>query len=210
MCSKLRLLTSLLLLMFILPNTLLANTTRVEALAKKYLGGKYLWGGTKPSGFDCSGYTQYIFDKVGIELPRTANEQFQIGQEVTGALEKGDLLFFNTDPKRGIPITHVGVYLEEGKFIHAASKNKGIIISPLTGKYQRTYRGAKRILNTNHSNKEHPDESRAIILPNDFFLPFKKALKSPTKLKLNFDPLIIYKGQYVRQSQLKELSKNEP
>jgi len=209
MCSKLRLLTSLLLLMFILPNTLLANTTQIETLAKKYLGGKYLWGGTKPSGFDCSGYTQYIFNKVGVELPRTANEQFQIGQEVTGALTKGDLLFFNTDPKRGIPITHVGVYLKEGKFIHAASKNKGIIISPLAGKYQRTYRGAKRLLNTNHNKKEHPDESRAMILPNDFFLPFKKALKSPTKLKLNFDPLIIYKGQYVRQSKQKELTNNE-
>ena len=210
MGSKLRLLISLLFTVFIVPNVLFANATQVEALAKKYLGGKYLWGGTKPSGFDCSGYTQYIFNKVGIELPRTANEQFQVGQEVTGALEKGDLLFFNTNPKRGIPITHVGVYLEDGRFIHAASKDKGIIISTLTGKYQRTYRGAKRVLNTNHSNKKHNDESRAIILPNDFFLPFKKALKSPTKLKLNFDPLIIYKGQYIRQSQLKELTKNEP
>jgi len=208
MCRKLRLLISVLFIILIVPNTLFANTTQVEVLAKKYLGGKYLWGGTKPSGFDCSGYTQYIFNKVGVTLPRTANEQFQVGQEVIGALEKGDLLFFNTDPKRGIPITHVGVYLEEGKFIHAASKTKGIIISALAGKYQRTYRGAKRILNTNHGNKKHHNESRAIILPNDFFLPFKKALKSPTKLKLTFDPLIIYKGQYIRQSQLKELSKN--
>lgn len=195
-------------MIFILPNTLFANTTQVEALAKKYLGGKYLWGGTKPSGFDCSGYTQYIFNKVGIELPRTANEQFKVGQEVTGVLEKGDLLFFNTDPKRGIPITHVGVYLEEGKFIHAASKNKGIIISVLTGKYQRTYRGAKRVLKAKYQTQKSDNKSREIILPHNFFLPFKKALKSQTKLKLNFDPLMIHKGRYVRQSKLKELNKN--
>jgi hypothetical protein len=174
-------------------------------LAKKYLGGKYRWGGTQPNGFDCSGYTRYIFNKIGIALPRTAYEQFQIGHEVRGALRKGDLLFFNTDPTRGIPITHVGVYLEEGKFIHAASKDQGIIISPLAGKYQRCYRGAKRVLSHAEPTQE---ESRAIQLPKDFFIPFKKALNAPTQVRLTYDPLVIYKGQYLRQSQLKEFIQN--
>ena len=119
---------------------LLADISQeLTTLAKKYLGGKYIWGGETPKGFDCSGYTQYIFKKIGINLPRTAYEQSKIGERVKGRLHKGDLLFFNTDPSRGIPVTHVGVYLEKGKFIHAASKKKGIIISALSKAYQSTY-----------------------------------------------------------------------
>lgn len=177
------------------------NSEDLEKLAKKYLGGNYLWGGKTPKGFDCSGYTQYIFKKVGINLPRTAYQQSKIGLKVKGSLQKGDLLFFNTDPSRGVPVTHVGVYLENGKFIHAASRKKGIIISPLTKKYQRCYLGAKRVLQK-QQNKNQP-----IQLPKDFFIAYKKALKAPTKVALNYDPYQIYQGQYMRQSQIKELRK---
>ena len=116
--------------------------------AKYFKGGKYVWGGTTPEGFDCSGYVQYLYKKHNINLPRTAWAQSKKGQVVEkDNLQKGDLLFFLTDKKRGIPITHVGIYMGNGNFIHAASKDKGIIISPLThGSYAKTFVSAKRII----------------------------------------------------------------
>lgn len=116
--------------------------------AKYFKGGKYVWGGTTPEGFDCSGYVQYLYNKHHIHLPRTAWEQSQKGQVVQKEnLQKGDLLFFLTDKKRGIPITHVGIYIGDGNFIHAASKKDGIIISPVThGKYAETFVSARRII----------------------------------------------------------------
>jgi cell wall-associated NlpC family hydrolase len=116
--------------------------------AKFFKGGKYVWGGTTPKGFDCSGYVQYLYKKHGVNLPRTAWSQSKQGIAVDKAhLEKGDLLFFLTDKKRGIPVTHVGIYLGNGEFIHAASKKKGIIISPIThGHYADTFVTARRVV----------------------------------------------------------------
>ena len=116
--------------------------------AKYFKGGKYVWGGTSPQGFDCSGYVQYLYKKHHINLPRTALAQSKRGTSITKKnLQKGDLLFFLTDKKRGIPVTHVGIYLGNGKFIHAASKKKGIIISPIDyGYYATKFVSAKRVL----------------------------------------------------------------
>jgi len=116
--------------------------------AKKHLGGKYVWGGTRPEGFDCSGYMQYLYKKEGIQLPRTAYAQSKVGKYVTRSeLKKGDLLFFLTDKSRNIPVTHVGMYIGDDKFIHAASKKKGIIISSLSkSRYNKIFVKAKRII----------------------------------------------------------------
>ena len=117
--------------------------------AKYFKGGKYIWGGTTPQGFDCSGYVQYLYKKHKVNLPRTAYAQSKRGEAVDiNNLQKGDLLFFLTDKKRGIPITHVGIYLGNGKFIHAASKKKGIIISPVHhGYYANKFVSARRVAN---------------------------------------------------------------
>lgn len=116
--------------------------------AKYYKGGRYVWGGTTPQGFDCSGYVQYLYKKHRIDLPRTAYAQSKKGQPIDiNSLQKGDLLFFLTDKKRGIPVTHVGIYIGEGKFIHAASKKDGIIISPIThGTYRERFVEARRVV----------------------------------------------------------------
>ena len=129
----------------------ISNADRKKLLedAKYFKGGKYIWGGTTPQGFDCSGYVQYLYKKHKVNLPRTAWAQSKRGEAVNiNNLQKGDLLFFLTDKKRGIPVTHVGIYLGNGKFIHAASKKKGIIISPIHhGYYANKFVSARRVAN---------------------------------------------------------------
>ena len=124
------------------------NKENILKNAKKHLGEDYVWGGTNPGAFDCSGYTQYIYKKEGVSIPRTAYQQSKVGKEVSRSeLKKGDLLFFLTDKSRHIPVTHVGMYLGNDKFIHAASKRKGIIISPFsTSRYSRLFVKATRII----------------------------------------------------------------
>ena len=128
----------------------LTNVDKKQLLedAKYFKGGKYVWGGTTPQGFDCSGYVQYLYKKHHVNLPRTAWAQSKKGLDIPKEnLQKGDLLFFLTDKKRGIPVTHVGIYLGNGKFIHAASKKKGIIVSPIySGYYAGKFVSAKRVL----------------------------------------------------------------
>jgi cell wall-associated NlpC family hydrolase len=125
--------------------------------AKYFKGGRYVWGGTTPKGFDCSGYVQYLYKQHHIQLPRTALLQSKVGKTIQKeALKKGDLLFFLTDKKRHIPITHVGIYLGDGTFIHAASKKKGIIISPINqGYYAKKFVLAKRILPQGEETHAH-------------------------------------------------------
>ena len=95
------------------------------------------------SGFDCSGFTTWVFNKYGINLPRSSREQFQVGQQVAKTnLKKGDLVFFGS--KRGI--SHVGIYLENGKFIHSASNGKDVQVSSLNEDYWRArYAGGRRV-----------------------------------------------------------------
>jgi cell wall-associated NlpC family hydrolase len=103
--------------------TLTAET--VEQTAKRFIGVPYLWGGTSPKGMDCSGFTKTVFRLNGMELNRDANQQAQMGTEVSVAddyrqLTKGDLLFFGSKatPERGERITHVAIYLQDRQFIH--------------------------------------------------------------------------------------------
>ncbi|SFV55994.1 NLP/P60 family protein [hydrothermal vent metagenome] len=168
------------LLLFLIIFYSMANSnqaTTIEALAKKYIGGRYIWGGETPKGFDCSGYTKYIYQQVGITLPRTALLQSKIGQKIEDKkYKKGDLLFFLTDKSRNIPITHVGIYLEDNKFIHAASTKKGIIISDLTkSKYGSLLVSASRVLS---------QEQRDIFQPIFFSEALKKAIHSNSKIRL--------------------------
>ncbi len=117
----------------------------IIATAKKYIGVPYLWAGTTPKGFDCSGFVQYVFKQHGISLNRTAETQYKHGTYVSKSnLKPGDLVFFQNTYKAGI--SHVGIYIGDGKFIHASS-SKGITISNLSSSYYAShYYGARRIL----------------------------------------------------------------
>ena len=116
----------------------------VIATAKKYIGTPYKFGGTTPKAFDCSGYLQYVFKEHGMAVPRTADEQFKLGKSArTSELEAGDLVFFETYEAGA---SHCGIYLGDGKFIHA-STSKGVRIDELAGDYWKThFYGAKHIV----------------------------------------------------------------
>lgn len=105
----------------------------IVSVAKQYLGVPYVWGGTSPSGFDCSGFIQYVFRQCGYSLSRTADTQYYDGTPVSYSnLQPGDLVFFvNTYATSGI--SHIGIYIGGDQFIHAASG--GVKISSLSESY---------------------------------------------------------------------------
>ena len=103
------------------------SATRVIGTAEEYIGVPYKWGGNTPeSGFDCSGYTRYVFARQGLQLPRTSREQARAGQNVTArrsALRQGDLMMF-AEPHRAI--SHVAIYAGDGRIIHSSSSGGGV------------------------------------------------------------------------------------
>lgn len=106
------------------------TTTRSAAAvlptAERYIGVKYRWGGTSPStGFDCSGYTQYVFAKHGVQLPRTSRAQASAGQNIRDyrALRAGDLIMFAEDGK---PISHVAIYAGSDRILHSSRSGSGV------------------------------------------------------------------------------------
>lgn len=110
----------------------------------KVLGVRYLWAGTTTKGFDCSGFTQYIFAQFDIDLSHSSRGQATKGTKVAKSdLRAGDLVFFNTG---GSGISHVGVYVGEGYFVHSANKT-GVTKSKLSESYYaKRYVTARRIL----------------------------------------------------------------
>ena len=112
----------------------------VVGIAMQYLGVPYVWGGASPSGFDCSGFSMYVFAQVGVSLPHHAASQYGMGSPVSrDQLAPGDLVFFNG-------LSHMGIYIGGGQFIHAPRTGDVVKISSLSDSwYARTWVGARRI-----------------------------------------------------------------
>ena len=128
------------------PLDLRADDVLMQAMG--LIGTRYRFGGTTPQqGFDCSGFTSYVFrESIGLQLPRTANDQF-VGSGASiekSALTAGDLVFFRQGRGR---IDHVGIYVGEGRFIHSPSRGGRVRIDALASPHwTRTYQGARRVL----------------------------------------------------------------
>lgn len=104
------------------------SASAVVSTAYQYLGVPYVWGGTTPSGFDCSGFTSYVYRQMGISIPRTARQQQNFGTKVSlSALQPGDLVFW------GSPAYHVGIYIGGGSYIHAPTTGDVVRVATLKG-----------------------------------------------------------------------------
>ena len=125
----------------------------IEWNAKELLGHKYVWGATGPYNYDCSGFTQKIFRDVGIYLPRVSRDQSKKGQYVSfDELVKGDLVFFATKRRHPNRVTHVGIYLGNGNFIHASSGVKKVVIFNFNQKeyYKKHFLWGRRVIQDNN------------------------------------------------------------
>ncbi|BBI31059.1 C40 family peptidase [Cohnella abietis] len=121
--------------------------SKLDKSVAPLIGTDYKYGGTTTKGFDCSGFTGYVFNELGLDLPRTSKDMFNWdgGKKVAQEdLRAGDLVFFNTS---GSGVSHVGIYVGNNKFAHAASK--GVTITSLDESYYaKRYLGARRVMDT--------------------------------------------------------------
>jgi len=125
------------------------------ALVRPYLGAPYRYGGTGEGGFDCSGLVLRVYEKLGVKLPRTSAAMYEALPPVETPAP-GDLVFFSFSNQR---IDHVGLYLGEGRFVHAS--NRGVVIERLDLPwYRKAFRGARRVpLGYDRANERAQDHS---------------------------------------------------
>lgn len=118
-------------------NTVTNKASEVIAYAKAQLGKPYVWGAQGPNSFDCSGFTYYVFkNKAGITLPRNSAAQSNYGTYVSKSnLRAGDLVFFDTNGANNGAVSHVGIYIGDGKLIHASYSQKKIVIDNFNSSY---------------------------------------------------------------------------
>lgn len=128
-----------------------ASGNSIVDTAMKHMGVRYVWGGSSPKGFDCSGFTMYIYQQFGYSISHSAATQWLSGPGTQvwsiSALQPGDLVFFN-DPSRsnGKACSHAGIYIGNSQFVHASSAKSGVIISDLSsGYYNRYFVGGRHV-----------------------------------------------------------------
>ncbi|GEM49877.1 peptidase [Deinococcus cellulosilyticus NBRC 106333 = KACC 11606] len=121
------------------------RNSQVRVIAASWRGVPYVYGGVSKRGIDCSGFTMAVMKQMGVNLPHSSAGQYNYGSPVSKAnLLEGDLVFFATG---GRGISHVGLYLGDGQFIHASTPRTGVIVSNINEAYYRsTYVGARRVL----------------------------------------------------------------
>lgn len=119
---------------------------QLVTFAQQFLGCPYVWGGNGPNAFDCSGFTKYIYAQFGYTLNRTASDQLYNGTKVArGEWQPGDLIFFDNG-RVSTPVSHVGIYVGDGQFIHASTNSYVVQFNSLySAHYSNTYECARRI-----------------------------------------------------------------
>jgi cell wall-associated NlpC family hydrolase len=119
--------------------TQLTRGQAIARLAKNYVGTPYVWAGSTPSGFDCSGFVMYLYARLGISVPHSSYAQWDIGRHVArNDMRPGDIVFFGTG--------HVGIWLGDGRFIHSPHTGDVVSIDSIrSGWYAETFSGAVRL-----------------------------------------------------------------
>ncbi|MDD5131647.1 MAG: NlpC/P60 family protein [bacterium] len=120
---------------------------KIVEIALRYLGLPYKYGGESLWGIDCSAFVRRVWGFFGLDLPRTSREQFTIGEKTSiSDLKPGDLVFFHKQGRK--PVSHVGIYIGDSKFVHASGIDHKVTIGDLTQDYyRRCYKGARRVIN---------------------------------------------------------------
>ena len=151
----------------------------MKKMLHKTLGKDYRWAEEGPDKFDCSGLVYYCYASMNKQVPRTAREQAKIGKTISpNELKYGDLVFFDTTARKTGAITHVGIYVGNGKFQHASNEKYGVRISSLNDPYyQKRLRICKRYIEDEEDMKEAKDKA---LTPHELFAELKKKYPSLT------------------------------
>ncbi len=163
------------------------NRSNIQDLLYSYLGKPYVWAEEGPYAFDCSGLTYNIYGSMGIEIPRVAREQAKMGKQVKFKnLYYGDLIFFGSPNKRSKRINHVGIYLGDGWFAHASSKDRKVTVSHFDKEpiYIKRMKVCKRYLSEDerakYMNCDVPLEKMEITTSR-YTTPWQPGMKLPKK-----------------------------
>jgi len=163
------------------------NRKNIQELLDSYLGKPYVWAEEGPDAFDCSGLTYNIYGSMGVEIPRTASEQAKMGKKVPFQnLEYGDLIFFGSTNKRSRRINHVGIYLGDGWFAHASSKERKVTISHFAKepRYLKRIKLCKRYLSKDERERYMTCDAplKKMKVTSSFYTtPWKKGMRLPRK-----------------------------
>ncbi|MDQ7047279.1 MAG: C40 family peptidase [Sulfurovum sp.] len=163
------------------------NRTNIQDLLNSYLGKPYVWAEEGPDAFDCSGLTYNIYGSMGIGIPRIAREQAKMGKTIAFKnLHYGDLIFFGSTNKRSKRINHVGMYLGDGWFAHASSKQRKVTISHFDKEpvYQKRMKVCKRYLSEDERAKYMNCDVPLTKMPSTTLRhtsPWKAGMRLPKK-----------------------------
>jgi len=133
-----------------------AKRKNIKKLVKSHLGKPYVWAEEGPDAFDCSGLTYSVYGSIGIDIPRVSREQAKVGKSIDlYELDYGDLIFFGSSNPESSYINHVGIYLGEGKFAHANSANRKVMLGNLLEEqyYLQRIKECKRYLSKDEKQK---------------------------------------------------------
>lgn len=142
--------------------TIPASATDAVERAAALIGKPYVWGAEGPRSFDCSGLTQYVYREVGIDLPRRAISQSQVGDATGRRLRRGDLVFFSTDERRSL-VTHVGIYEGAGVMINASKRHGRVRRDDLSEEYW-----ADRFMFARRVGEGYVDDGRAAPVAGEY------------------------------------------
>jgi len=163
------------------------NRKNIQELLLSYLGKPYVWAEEGPDAFDCSGLTYNIYGKMGLQIPRTACEQAKMGKRIAFKdLYYGDLIFFGPAYRRSRRINHVGIYLGDGWFAHASSKDRKVTVSNFDKEphYLKRIKLCRRYLSEDERARYmtcHAPLKKMKITSSRYTTPWKAGMKLPRR-----------------------------